>query len=65
MWQHVNLSEQNHPLDTLVCCWDVKQPTNIFSVVVVVFAVVLVVDDDDEAAAAASAISTTLMILMT
>ena len=28
MWQHVQLSEQVRPRDTLACCWDVKQPTN-------------------------------------
>ena len=28
MWQHVKLSVQIRPWDTLVCCWDVKQPTN-------------------------------------
>ena len=28
MWQHVKLSEQIRPRDTLACCWDVKQPTN-------------------------------------
>ena len=28
MWQHVELSEQIRPWDTLACCWDVKQPTN-------------------------------------
>ena len=28
VWQHVNLSEQIRPWDTLACCWDVKQPTN-------------------------------------
>ena len=28
MWQHVQLSEQIRPSDTLACCWDVKQPTN-------------------------------------
>ena len=28
MWQHVQLSEQIRPCDTLACCWDVKQPTN-------------------------------------
>ena len=28
MWQHVKLSEQIRPCDTLACCWDVKQPTN-------------------------------------
>ena len=28
MWQHVKLSEQICPWDTLACCWDVKQPTN-------------------------------------
>ena len=28
VWQHVKLSEQIHPRDTLACCWDVKQPTN-------------------------------------
>ena len=28
MWQHVKLSEQIRPRDTLTCCWDVKQPTN-------------------------------------
>ena len=27
MWQHVQLSEQICPLDTLVCYWDVKQLT--------------------------------------
>ena len=27
MWQHVKLSEQVRPWDTLACCWDVKQPT--------------------------------------
>ena len=25
VWQHVNLSEQIRPWDTLACCWDVKQ----------------------------------------
>ena len=28
VWQHVKLSEQMHPWDTLACCWDIKQPTN-------------------------------------
>ena len=28
MWQHVKLSEQICPWDTLACCWDVMQPTN-------------------------------------
>ena len=28
MWQHIQLSEQIRPRDTLACCWDVKQPTN-------------------------------------
>ena len=28
VWQHVNLSEQICPRDTLACCWDIKQPTN-------------------------------------
>ena len=28
VWQHVKLSEQVRPWDTLACCWDVKQPTN-------------------------------------
>ena len=28
VWQHVKLSEQIRPWDTLPCCWDVKQPTN-------------------------------------
>ena len=28
VWQHVQLSEQTRPWDTLACCWDVKQPTN-------------------------------------
>ena len=28
VWQHVNLSEQIRPWDTLACCWDVKQPTD-------------------------------------
>ena len=29
VWQHVNLSEQIRPWDTLTHCWDVKQATNI------------------------------------
>ena len=29
VWQHVKLSEQIHPRDTLACCWYVKRPTNI------------------------------------
>ena len=28
VWQHVKLSKQIRPWDTLACCWDVKQPTN-------------------------------------
>ena len=28
VWEHVKLSEQIRPRDTLACCWDVKQPTN-------------------------------------
>ena len=28
VWQHVKLSEQIRPWDTLARCWDVKQPTN-------------------------------------
>ena len=28
MWQHIKLSVQIRPWDTLACCWDVKQPTN-------------------------------------
>ena len=28
VWQHVQLSEQMRPWDTLACCWYVKQPTN-------------------------------------
>ena len=28
VWQHVKLSEQIRPWDTLACCWDVKQPSN-------------------------------------
>ena len=28
VWQHVKLSEQICPCDTLACCWDIKQPTN-------------------------------------
>ena len=28
MWQHVKLSKQIRPWDTLACCWDVKQLTN-------------------------------------
>ena len=28
VWQHVQLSEQIHPWDPLVCCWDVTYPTN-------------------------------------
>ena len=27
VWQHVKLSEQIRPWDTLACCWEVKQPT--------------------------------------
>ena len=32
VWQHVKLSEQVRPWDTLVCCWDVKQTTTLPSV---------------------------------
>ena len=32
VWQHVQLSEQIRPWDTLACCWDVKQPTNTQSI---------------------------------
>ena len=28
VWQHVKLSEQICPWDTLACCWDIKQPAN-------------------------------------
>ena len=28
VWQHAQLSQQTRPKDTLVCCWDVKLPTN-------------------------------------
>ena len=28
VWQHVKLSEQIGPWDTIACCWDIKQPTN-------------------------------------
>ena len=28
VWQHVKVSEQIRPLDTLACCWDVKQASN-------------------------------------
>ena len=28
VWQHVKLSVQIRPWDTLACCWDVKLPTN-------------------------------------
>ena len=28
VWQHVKLSEQIRPRDTLACCWDVKQASN-------------------------------------
>ena len=28
MWQHVQLSEQIRPRDTLACCWGVKQAAN-------------------------------------
>ena len=28
LWQHVKLSEQIRPWDTLACGWDLKQPTN-------------------------------------
>ena len=28
VWQHVKLSEQIRPWDTLACYWDIKQPTN-------------------------------------
>ena len=27
VWQHVNLSEQIRPWDTLACCWDIKRLT--------------------------------------
>ena len=27
VWQHVKLSKQIRPWDTLTCCWDIKQPT--------------------------------------
>ena len=32
VWQHVKLSVQIRPWDTLACCWDVKQPTNKHSI---------------------------------
>ena len=28
VWQHVHITEQIRPCDTLACCWDVKQATN-------------------------------------
>ena len=28
VWQHVKLSVQIRPWDTLACCWDDKEPTN-------------------------------------
>ena len=28
VWQHIKLSVQIRPWDTLACCWDIKQPTN-------------------------------------
>ena len=28
VWQHVKLSSQIRPWDTLACCWDIKQSTN-------------------------------------
>ena len=28
MWQHLELSVQIRPWDTLACCGDVKRPTN-------------------------------------
>ena len=28
VWQHIKLSVQIHPWDTLACCWDIKQPTH-------------------------------------
>ena len=28
VWQHVKLSEQISPWDTLACCWEVEQQTN-------------------------------------
>ena len=28
VWQHVILSEQIRPWDTLACCWDIKRPSN-------------------------------------
>ena len=40
VWQHVKLSEQIRPWDTLACCWDVKQATNkqsSWSAIVVVY----------------------------
>ena len=30
VWQHVKLSEQIRPWETLACCWNVKQPTSKF-----------------------------------
>ena len=33
VWQHIKLSEQICPWNTLACCWDVKQPTNKHSAV--------------------------------
>ena len=29
VWQHIKVSEQIHPWDTLACYWDVQQPTTI------------------------------------
>ena len=28
VWQHVKLSKQIRPWDTLALCWDIKQPVN-------------------------------------
>ena len=36
VWQHIKLSEQIRPWDTLTCCWDIKQPTNNFTSVKII-----------------------------
>ena len=28
VWQHIQLSQQIGPWDSLTCCWNIKQPTN-------------------------------------
>ena len=43
VWQHVKLSEQIRPWDTLACCWDVKQPTNNQQTNVVIIIIIIII----------------------